>query len=156
MRCVKKNQKPNNTLKRVAWYGIGAAGLCVIAYFVMLTMIPVNASYPVFGVPTNHYIKVLYTKNGPIFATTSTKGAKKSFESLSKPIIVGKVGELITLHFINEDLEKHNVNLDEFNVHSGEIGYFGTYTATFLADKAGRFTFYCSTHPELSGTVIIE
>ncbi|MEM3144106.1 MAG: cupredoxin domain-containing protein [Candidatus Nitrosotenuis sp.] len=153
---MKKIQKTSKPFRKLAWYGLGAAGLCVLAYFVMLSMIPVNTTYPVFGVPTNHYIKALYTKNGAIFVTTSTKGAKKSFESVSKPIVSGKLGELITIHFINEDLEKHSLNLDEFNVHSGEIGYFGTYTVTFLADKAGKFTFYCSSHPEMSGTIIIE
>jgi plastocyanin len=152
---LKKIQKTSK-LRKLTWYGLGVTGLCVLAYFVMLSMIPVNSTYPVLGVPTNHYIKAIYTKNGAIFVTTSTKGAKKSFESISKPIVAGKLGELITIHFINEDLEKHNLNLDEFNVHSDDVGYFGTYTVTFLADKVGKFTFYCASHPQMSGTIIIE
>ena len=60
---------------------------------------------------------------------------------------------------INEDIDsgsKHNINIDEFNVHSRDLGYFESQTITFVADKAGTFKYYCSIHPEMKGEIIVE
>ena len=66
------------------------------------------------------------------------------------------------IHFINEvravtnSLGVHNLNIDEFNVHSMDLHYFGTQSITFLADKAGTFDYYCSIHPEMRGRLVVE
>lgn len=62
------------------------------------------------------------------------------------------------MHVINEDYEthsKHNFNIDEFNVHTRDLGYFETQTISFLADKKGTFEYYCTIHPEMRGTIEI-
>lgn len=140
----------------MVWLGAGAAILVVLSYALLASMTPVNSAHPVVGISTNHYLKVQYTKNGPIFVTVSTKGAKKSLEMVSIPQINAKVGELVRIHLINEDRQKHNLNLDEFNVHMRDLGFFEAQEIMFLADKPGKFIFYCSLHPEMTGTVIID
>ena len=125
-------------------------------YYLFNSMIPVNASSPVFGAPANYYVKSLSTKDGPAFVLSSTKGGKKSFTPTKKPLISVTRGELISFHMINEDSEKHNLNMDEFNVHTKDLGYFESQSITFVADKTGEFVFHCTLHPEMKGTFIVK
>lgn len=149
---LKKNIGSKRSFSKAVLIGTAAVALATVGYFAALSSMPVNSTHPVFGAPANHYIKAISSKNGPIFVTTSTKGAKKSIE----PTITVRVGEIVSLHIINEDREKHNLNLYEFNVHTNDIGYFGTQTITFVANKAGQFYFHCTLHPEMTGSITIE
>lgn len=153
---LKKNIGSKRSFSKAVLIGTAAVALATVGYFAVLSSMPVNSTHPVFGAPSNHYIKAISSKNGPIFVTTSTKGAKKSMEPTYKPTITARVGEIVSLHIINEDHEKHNLNLDEFNVHTNDIGYFGTQTITFVANKAGQFYFHCTLHPEMTGSITIE
>jgi len=62
---------------------------------------------------------------------------------------------------INEDKNqpnnpsKHNLNIDEFNVHTKDLGYFQSESITFLADQIGTFDYYCSIHPDMKGVITI-
>jgi len=62
---------------------------------------------------------------------------------------------------INEDKNqpnnpsKHNLNIDEFNVHTKDLGYFQSESITFLADQTGTFDYYCSIHPDMKGVITI-
>jgi len=77
------------------------------------------------------------------------------------PLISVSQGNLIQFHLINEDKNRpnnpsrHNLNIDEFNVHSKELGYFQSESITFVADKLGTFDYYCSIHPDMKGTIIV-
>jgi cupredoxin-like protein len=65
---------------------------------------------------------------------------------------------LESIHFINEDYDthsKHNFNIDEFKVHSKDLGYFQSQIITFIVDKDGMFEYYCSIHPEMRGKVVV-
>ena len=136
---------------------IGIVVICSVGgYYVVNSMIPVNGSSPVFGAPANFYVKTLPTQNGPTFVLSSTKGGKKSFTPSQKPIVSVSRGELISFHMINEDDQKHNLNMDEFNVHTRDLGYFESQSITFIADKTGEFMFHCTLHPEMSGTFIVK
>ncbi|MBM2819246.1 MAG: hypothetical protein HW410_928 [Nitrosarchaeum sp.] len=136
---------------------IGIIVICSVGgYYVINSMIPVNGSSPVFGAPANFYVKSLPTQHGPTFVLSSTKGGKKSFSPTLKPIVTVNRGELISFHMINEDYQKHNLNMDEFNVHTKDLSYFETQSITFIADKTGKFTFHCTLHPEMSGTFIVK
>lgn len=92
-----------------------------------------------------------------------TKGGKAlpSSAGNSPPISVSK-GNLVEIHLINEEknqagnLSKHNLNIDEFNVHTKDLGYFQSESITFLADKEGTFDYYCSIHPEMRGTITVS
>ena len=125
-------------------------------YYAINSMIPVNATTPVFGAPANYYVKALESQNGPVFTLTSTKGGKKSFTPTKPPIISVSRGELISFHLINEDTQKHNLNMDEFNVHTKDLNYFESESITFIADKTGQFTFHCTLHPEMTGTFTVK
>lgn len=127
-----------------------------IGYFAVASMTPVNSTHPVFGVPTNHYLKVVRSNDVPVFVITSTKGAKKGIVPNHKPTILVNKGELVTLHLINEDHDTHSLDIDEFNVHTGDLDYFGTKSITFIADTAGQFVFRCQHHPEMTGNIIVE
>ena len=92
-----------------------------------------------------------------------TKGGKAlpTSEGQSPPISVSK-GNLVQIHLINEEKNsseipsKHNLNIDEFNVHTKDLGYFQSESVTFLADKEGTFDYYCSIHPEMRGTITVS
>jgi len=130
-----------------------------VGYSAINSMIPVNGKFPVFGVPQNSFIVAKLDPNaGHIFLSKGTTSGKKSPGSfhIAPEIHIGK-DSLGSIHFINEDTSsKHNLNIDEFNVHTKDLGYFETQTTTFVADKTGTFKYYCSLHPEMSGHLIVE
>lgn len=126
-------------------------------------MIPVNVNYPVFEPPENFFLKAVKQNGKHIFASQSAKGGK-GIPSLGKqsPTLQTSEGSLISIHLINEqknttdEKSSHNINIDEFNVHSNDLGYFQTQTITFLANEKGEFFYYCSIHPEMMGRIIVE
>ena len=125
---------------------------------------PVNSDHLVFQAPYNVYIKSIKAPDGTNhFASQSIKGGKTPTSiGTPEPTITVAKDTLVTLHFINEvraaqnSPGTHNLNIDEFNVHSDDLHYFGTQSITFLADKTGTFDYYCSIHPEMRGTLVVE
>jgi plastocyanin len=102
----------------------------------------------------------------------SAGGARKSFiptgrginsnsgmgPNATGPTLYLSKGGLESIHFINEDYDthsKHNFNIDEFKVHSKDLGYFQSQIITFIVDKNGTFEYYCSIHPEMRGKVVV-
>jgi len=145
--------------------GITLMGLLIAGgvYYAILSMIPVNGTFPVFGSPTNIFIKAVKSVKGYAYASQSVKGGKTPpVLGKTAPTYLVEKGNLVSIHFINEDknmpnvTSKHNLNIDEFNVHSKDLEYFQTDTITFLADKKGTFDYYCSIHPEMRGEIIVE
>lgn len=141
-----------------------AAIIALSAYLYVLSSIPVNSDHPIFAASENISIKSVYSPiNGHVFANQSSKGGKNvsmgGGQELHYQIAQGN---LVTIHLINEIKNepgmpsKVDINIDEFNVHSGELGYFQTKSITFLADKKGEFTFYSKYYPEMKGTIIIK
>ena len=136
----------------------------ILGYVGINSMIPVNSNFPVFAAPTNLYIKSLKTSDrGYIFASQSIKGGKGvPLTGTRSPTFVVNKGNLISLHLINEDKDSiegaslHNINIDEFKVHSKNLRYFEADTVTFVADKDGQFDYYCSLHPEMKGTLEVR
>ena len=159
---VKQSRRPNRftiivfSIITLIVSGVGFVGVSAIT--------PVNSDHIVFQAPLNIYIKSMKTPEGQYhFASQSIKGGKTAPGlGASEPTITVEKDSLVTLHFINEErattnsLGKHNINIDEFNVHSKDLHYFGTQSITFLADKTGIFDYYCSIHPEMRGTLVIE
>ena len=65
----------------------------------------------------------------------------------ASPDFVFRKGELESIHVINEDSDthsKHNFNIDQFKVHTKDLSYFESQTITFIADKNGTFSYFCT------------
>lgn len=157
----KTKQTSKNPFKKILAIGIIAAIVIAVAYIAVISAIPVNGTAPVFEAPENKYIKALNDpKAGYVFAVQSVKGGKSNpnANSVSPPIVATK-GQLVSIHFINEDKtpdSKHNINIDEFNVHSNDLGYFQSQSITFIADKSGEYNYFCTIHPEMHGKLTIN
>ncbi|MDQ3883855.1 MAG: cupredoxin domain-containing protein [Thermoproteota archaeon] len=151
------------TKKRIITYGIIAAVLSSIGVVGYRSMIPVNSSTPVFGIPNNHFVKATYSpSSGYVWvsvASGSVKGLRSSGGGITNPSYIFHKGELDSIRVINEDYETHsthNFNVDELNIHTKDLIYFDTQTITFVADKPGTFHYYCTIHPEMKGDITIE
>lgn len=68
-----------------------------------------------------------------------------------------KKDQLVSIHLVNGDKdEKHDFNINEFNIHTKDLWYFEGDTSTFVANKIGTFRYYCSLHPEMSGNFTVK
>ena len=122
---------------------------------------PVNTDSFVFAPTTNLFLKAVKSSQGNYHYQT-TKGGKSlsSTEGTSPSLVVSK-GNLIQIHLINEEKNepnnpsKHNLNIDEFNVHIKDLDYFQSESVTFLADKTGTFEYYSTIHPGMKGTITV-
>ena len=152
------------TSRRIITYGIIAAIISVITITGYKSMIPTNGNTPVFGVPNNHFVKAKYSAGSGYAWVSMSSGSAKGLRGssgggITNPTYFFSKGGLQSMHLINEDYEthsKHNFNIDELNVHSKDLDYYGSQTLTFVADKPGTFQYYCTIHPEMKGTVTIE
>jgi len=162
----KSKQKTKKFYNKSNILGIGILGgiLIIVGYVAYMAMIPVNADFPMFGSPTNIYIKTISTPDGSVFASQSVKGGRNGGtpNGIHNPSITISKGNLISIHFINEDTStvnfdhKHDLNIDEFNVHSNILNHIQAQTITFFADKQGTFEYYCSLHPQMRGEIIVK
>jgi hypothetical protein len=145
---------------------IGVIGVVVTlgVTFGVRSLVPVNGNSPVLLPPENIFIKATHSvTNGYEYLSQASGGARGVRNTGGggphiDPKYVFNLGSLQAMHVINEDYEthsKHNFNIDEFNVHTKDLGYFETQTITFLADKKGTFEYYCTIHPEMKGTIEI-
>jgi hypothetical protein len=142
---------------------LAAAGiLSLLGYAGIHSLIPVNGTVPVFAAPRNSFIKATHSQQtGYYFLSQSAGGVKGSRGGGASvnPTYFLKQGSLESVHIINEDYDthsKHNFNIDQFKVHTKDLGYFESQTITFIADKLGTFEYYCTIHPEMRGTVTVE
>jgi hypothetical protein len=163
---VRRKQKNNNKNKfftRGTIIGIAviAVAASVGGYFALGTMIPVNGTTPIFAPPTNIYILAIHdSQNGYFYEEQSTRQGKKTLASgaIDASIHVIK-GQLVSIHVINEDKEttsQHDLNIDEFNVHTKKLNYFEAQTINFIADKSGTFKYYSTIHPEMKSSLIVD
>jgi len=163
---LKSVSKKSRKSKGTTIIGILGASLVIgiLGYTTINSMIPVNSNFPVFSAPTNIYLKAIKSPDrGYVFASQSVKGGKGvPLTGARSPTFVVNEGNLVSLHLISEDLNTkdeaslHNINIDEFNVHSKNLHYFESQTITFLADKQGEFHYYCTIHPEMGGTLEVQ
>lgn len=156
-----KNAKGKAFISKGMIIGIAVAAVVVslTVYLWVNSLVPVNGNSPVFAAPTNTFIKSSYSpQSGYVFTSQSTSSARRSIGiGYNSPAITLRQGELESIHIINEDTSsKHNFNIDAFKVHSKNLGYFQSQSITFIANKVGSFPYYCTIHPEMKGTVIIE
>lgn len=142
---------------------LAAAGIVsLLGYAGIHSLIPVNGTVPVFAAPRNSFIKATHSQQTGYYflsqAAGGVKGSRGGSASVN-PVYYLKKGSLESVHLINEDYDthsKHNFNIDQFKVHTKDLGYFESQTITFIADKVGTFEYYCTIHPEMRGTVTVE
>jgi hypothetical protein len=159
---------PKSKKKKISrGFLITIASICsisvLIGYLVINSFTPVNYDGFIFESPTNIFLKALKSQEGYHFSLQSTRGGKvvPSTGGNSPTLLVAK-GNLVNIHLINEvknessNISKHNLNIDEFNVHTGDLGYFQTKEILFLADKEGTFYYYCTIHPEMKGAIKVS
>ena len=124
-------------------------------------MIPANGTFPVLAPRSNHFIKALHSNSGFYFLSSSSgsvKGLRSGSSSSVDPDYLLAKDNVQSIHFINEDSDTHsmhNFNIDAFNVHTGNLGYFESKTVDFIPDKEGTFEYYCSIHPEMKGEITV-
>lgn len=149
--------------RRIITIGIMAAIAATAGIVWYYSSIPTNGTTPVLGLPSNHFIKATHSAQGGYMFVSQSSGAVKGMRSSGgagavNPTYEFTKGDLQSIHVINEDYDthsKHNFNIDEFNIHTKDLGYFESQTVTFLPDKAGTFTYYCTIHPEMKGVITI-
>ena len=155
---MKKQKQPTkkSNIKIFVIIGIILAGVGA-GYGGINAMTPVNSKTPVFGFGENIFINAKHTDQGFLFVTQSGGGKKSMGTTQVSPTIYLTKDQLASVHIMNNDKDfKHNFNIDEFNVHSKDLGYFEPQTITFVADKTGTFRYHCTLHPEMSGQVIVQ
>lgn len=164
MKRQKQSAKPRFSKNRIISIGVIAAIVSIAGFFGYRALVPTNGNAPVLSFPMNQYIRATHSQNGGFFYVSQASGAVKGIKSTSStsqinPSYAFTKGELVSIHFINEDYEthsQHNFNIDGLNIHTKSLGYFGTETVNFVADKPGTYTYYCSIHPEMTGTITVE
>lgn len=142
--------------------GIIFGTIILIGFVALQSFSPVNSEKLVFEPSTNIYLKAVNSPEGYHYLLQSTRGSRSASNVLgSSPPLIVPQGNLVQIHLINEEKNlpenpsAHNLHINEFNVHSKDLGYFQTESILFLADKPGTFDYYCSIHPEMKGTITI-
>lgn len=150
------------TRQRIILIAVLGAIVSGVGAFSYKSMVPVNGTYPVFGVPAHHFIKAMHSSGSGYhwlsMASAKIKGSRTSAGNVMNPEYTFNIGELETFHVINEDYttkSDHNFNIDAFNVHTKDLTYYEGQTITFIADKTGTFEYYCTIHPEMKGEITI-
>ena len=159
---VNKKKSSKITRSSIISVSIIAGVIILIGGIALNSFHPVNSESFVFAPTTNLFLKAVKSSQGNYHYQT-TKGGKSlsSTEGTSPSLTVSK-GNIIQIHLINEEKNqpnnpsKHNLNIDEFNVHMKDLDYFQTDEVAFLADKTGTFDYYCSIHPDMKGTITVS
>jgi len=138
-----------------------AGVIILIGILTLNSFSPVNSNDFVFAPSSNVFLKAVSSSNGNFHYQYAKGGKTNGLTEGASPSISVSQGNLIQFHLINEDKNelnnpsKHNLNIDEFNVHIKDLGYFQSESVTFVTDKIGTFDYYCSIHPEMKGTITI-
>jgi plastocyanin len=72
--------------------------------------------------------------------------------SFSPARLTVKVGGTVT--WTNQDSMSHSATADDNSFDTGLLGQGKSGTATF--NKAGTYTYHCSVHPYMHGTIIVQ
>ena len=163
---LKGKNKYNFNYSRGVIIGIVAVAtaISIISFYAINSMIPVNGKSPVLSPPRNIFVKASHSPQTGFIFVSQSSGAVKGLRGSggggysTNPTYTLNKGGVESVHMINEDYEthsKHNFNIDQFNVHTKDLGYFQTQTVTFIADKEGTFQYYCTIHPEMKGNIVV-
>ncbi|MCL4252862.1 MAG: nitrite reductase, copper-containing [Anaerolineae bacterium] len=72
-------------------------------------------------------------------------GVGGEIDGMINPTLTANVGDTVKLTVINGDPVLHDLKIDEFNAHTGELlEAEQTVTLEFVVDKPGEFEYYCT------------
>lgn len=157
------NNKNRISPKKILVIGILFTFTGLIIYGGINSLKSFNGNF-LLSPPRNFFMKATYLPNEGNVYTSQLTGTAKILNSGAgskiryNPTITLNQGKTLSIHLINEDSEKHskhNLNIDEFGIHTKDLGYFQTQTVTFTANKTGTFNYYCSIHPEMTGKITV-
>jgi len=160
---LQKKKKKSSKISRGTILSVSVViGVIVLVGVVALNSFsPVNSNNLIFAPSSNIFLKAVSSSNGNYHYQHAKGGKSTGFTDGTSPSISASQGNLMQLHLINEDRNKpnypsmHNINIDEFNVHTKDLGYFQSESIAFVADKLGTFDYYCTIHPEMKGIITI-
>lgn len=157
------NNKNRISPKKILVIGILFTFTGLIIYGGINSLKSFNGNF-LLSPPRNFFMKATYLPNEGNVYTSQLTGTAKILNSGAgskiryNPTITLNQGKTLSIHLINEDSEKHsthNLNIDEFGIHTKDLGYFQTQTVTFTTNKAGTFNYYCSIHSEMTGKITV-
>ena len=92
------------------------------------------------------------TSGGP--ATSSASGPQVIMKNTAydPATLTIKVGQTVT--WVNQDSTQHDVVANKGEFKSSLLASGGTYGFKFT--QAGTYTYYCSIHPNMLGTIIVQ
>ncbi len=158
----KKKKSPKISRGAIISFSVVTCVIILIGAVALNSFNPVNSDNFVFAPSSNVFLKAVSNSNGNYHYQYAKGGKTSSSTEGISPSISASKGNLIQLHLINEDRNqpnnpsKHNINIDEFDVHTKDLGYFQSESVTFVADKLGTFDYYCSIHSDMKGTITIS
>lgn len=85
-------------------------------------------------------------------APASSNAVQISNFAFSPATLTVKVGDTVT--WTNQDSMGHSATADDGSFDTGVIAQGATGTTTFT--KAGTFTYHCSVHPSMKGTIVVQ
>jgi plastocyanin len=164
-KLINKRKKKKNIQNKIIVIGISITVISLIVYGGINSLKSSNGNF-LLSPPRNFFMKATYLPTEGYAYTGQSTGTAKILNSGAGsnrfghgPTITLNQGNTLSLHLINEDSEKHskhNLNIDEFDVHTKDLGYFQSQTVTFTANKTGTFNYYCSIHPEMTGKITVK
>ena len=165
-KLINKRNKKKNIHKKIIVIGISLTVIGLIVYGGINSLMSSNGNF-LLSPSRNLFMKATYLPTERYAYTSQSTGTAKLLNSGAgsrsglghNPTITLNQGNTVSIHLINEDSEKHskhNINIDEFDTHTKDLGYFQSQTVTFTANKTGTFNYYCSIHPEMTGKIIVK
>ncbi len=159
---MNKKKKENNSQYSFRSYSIKTK-IIIAGVLIAVGLLIYNAATHFSGPARNTFLKINYSpQSGYAFVSQSggsvkgLKGSGGGGGGLNPTLHLSK-GFPEAIHIINEDTthSKHNFNIDELNIHSGDMGYFQNQIINITPNKNGTFMYYCNIHPEMKGTIIV-
>jgi plastocyanin len=83
-----------------------------------------------------------------IVGNTTGKGPDAWYDPTPVRVNVGQA-----IRWVNRDQEPHDVTSFGANISSGPIPYRGSFT--WIPTRPGTFTYFCTLHPGMHGTIVV-
>lgn len=124
-------------------------GVLVLGGVVAFAMMP--KSTPATDVPATE-LEVETTETGTDATQLASNEVTIQNFAFGPATVTVKVGDTVT--WTNMDLTGHSATADDGSFDTGVLSQGKSGSVTF--DTAGTFTYHCTPHPNMKGTVVVE